>query len=225
MKKCLTCILAAAMLLCLPSCGNKGTELIGSNDNLPNVSAGDMPYGATITDLTPDYDSGVRTEIEFDNRFFTETDGKFPEIYKISDYLYALNNQDEEVLKSAYYPVYLDYYCESAGFEDTAAYLKSCHDELAQSLGEDFQFTYVCVSGCTGSSDAATADEFKALDARLDDIGSEKISDKITSRKKIKIGSYSMYSAGGKSSLMLIDALGKDITFYLYEIDGQLWIL
>lgn len=204
---------------CLCSCGEGAKE--NSAGTAENMSEEDMPYGATITSLNSTYDPNVKIPTEFDNRFFAESDGKFPEIYLVSDYIYALNNSDGELMSETVYKPYLDYQIKEAGVESADEYVKASHDTLAQSLGGEFEINYIYIDSCDENADS----DFTRMDEILDSIGDEKISEKVNSRKKITIGGYTTYQMADGSGEFSLAEHSDPILLYIYQIDGEYYLI
>ena len=227
---------AGAMMLTMTSCGNKQdsenstTELTGDNgkdyaDSVGNASEEEMPYGATIYRMEKQYDPEALITTEFDRRFFAEKDETYPEIHKISNYMYALNNVDVELMESAFYPPYLKKMCENAGVSDTKSYIQQYHDSLESRLGEGFNIDYMEVIDCRDETDPDAAEYFAKLDEALDSLGEGKISERVTSRRMATIGGYSTFNLNGEGTYVLMDRLDNNINFAIYEIDGEYWLV
>lgn len=222
---------AAALILGGASCGNKGTEL--ADDGLSSertVSADDMPYGSTLAELIPEYDENVKIMVDFDHRFFTEVDGKFPEIYKVVDYLYAIQSGDGQLMEQVIYPPYLDYVCQQNDYANADECVGVLNASYADLFGGEFAFTVVCISDSKDSSDPEAASAFEQADSHLNAI-EEGLADKVQSRRLITIGDiediyyYTMYSCNGNSSNILTNALERPMQLCVYEIDGEYWVI
>ncbi|MBR1591601.1 MAG: hypothetical protein IJ666_01115 [Ruminococcus sp.] len=228
--KTVSALLSCAVMMSLSSCSNQNNDTSSSGGrvdagDLPdsyNADEQDLPYGATLTELKPSYDENAKISVEFDNRFFTEEDGKYPEIYKITDYMYALNHVDVELMNETFYQPYLEYAYKEAGCGSVKEYLQSYYDNLYEKLG-DFTFSYIDVTGVLTEDDEEARSYLNKVDEILNSIESG-ITDKITSRKIVYIGGYTMYS-NDAGSYQLTEALGREVTLYLYEIDNQLYVL
>lgn len=230
-------VLAGAMMLTFPSCGSSkdssetnGTELTGDNgkdyaDNVGDASEDELPYGATIMRMDKEYYPEAVITTEFDRRFFTEVDEKFPEIQKVINYMEALNAVDASLMESSFYPEYLAKMVENAGAADTKAYIQQYHDNLESKLGAGYRINYMDVVDCRDETDPDVAEYFSNIDKALDEVCGEKISEKVTSRKMATIGGYSTYNLNGEGSYVLMDHLDNEINFVIYQIDGEYWIV
>ncbi len=222
-------ILSCAVLMSFSSCSSGNESSSGGRvdaGDLPdnyNADEENLPYGATLTELKPNYDENVKIAVEFDNRFFKADGEKFPEVYKITDYMYALNNIDVDLMNETFYPPYLKYAYEQAGYDNVKDYLQSYYDNLHDMLG-DFTFSYIDITGVLTEEDEESKSYFDNVDSILKEIEGDDILSKITSRKIVYIGGYSMYNLEG-GSYQLIEGLGREVTLYLYEIDGKTYIL
>ena len=229
--KTLSAVLLCAVLFSLSSCSNSNNSSseggrVDGGDLPDNYSAEeeDLPYGATLTELKPSYDENAKIAVEFDNRFFTADGEKFPDVYKITDYMYALNNVDVDLMNQTFYPPYLEYAYKQAGNDNAKDYLQSYYDNLHDKLGDDFYFSYIDITGVLTEKDSEAQEGFNSIDEVLKEIEGDSITDRITSRKVIYIGGYTMYN-NESGSYILTEALGREVVLYLYEIDNQLYIL
>ena len=228
--KTVSAVLSCALLMNFSSCSSSDSESSSSGGrvdagDLPDdysADEQDLPYGATLTELKPSYDEDTKLAVEFDNRFFDEKDGKYPEIYKITDYMYALNNVDVDLMNETFYPPYLEYAYKEAGYDNAKDYLQSYYDNLHEMLG-DFTFNYIDVTGVLTEDDEESVSYFNDVDEILKSIDSS-IIDKISSRKIVYIGGYTMYN-NESGSYQLTEGIGREVTLYLYEIDGQIYVL
>lgn len=226
---------AAAVAACLAvmgtasvSCGKKDgsstTNLAGDGpaDDV-EMDEEDMPYGATMTVLKPDYDENVRVSIEFDNRYFKEYDGKYDEIYRLSNYFYALSNADADVMNEAMYPDYFKYSYEQADMADGTEYLEGYYSNLTEKIGEeDFDINYLIVEDCFTDEDEAAASDFAKMDDIVEKIDGGETLSKVTARKGVYVTAYYASESGSYS---LNEKLGQAITMYIYEIDGVPYII
>ena len=212
-------LLAAGLMLNAAGCGEKN-EYSDVIDGMGDIAEEDLPYGATITQLKTDMNENVRISIEYDGRFMTEE-----EAIKISDYIAALNSCDAELMEQTVYPGYLSFLCRNSGVENTAEYLSIMHDNLRDSyIGGEFDFNYILTNSCLDESASDDETGFDQLDSILDGIGEGKLSEKVTSRKLI--GLDIMYALDEKEgSYSLSYRTGSDQMVYVYNIDGQLYIL
>ena len=134
-----------------------------------------------------------------------------------------LNNIDTDLMDKTFYPPYLKYAYEQAGYDNSKDYLQSYYDNLHDMLG-DFTFSYIDITGVLTEDDEESKSYFDNVDSTLKEIEGDDILNKITSRKIVYIGGYSMYSLES-GSYQLIEGLGREVTLYLYEIDGQIYVL
>ena len=88
----------------------------------------------------------------------------------------------------------------------------------------DFTFSYIDITGVLTEEDEESKSYFDNVDSILKEIEGDDILSKITSRKIVYIGGYSMYNLES-GSYQLIEGLGREVTLYLYEIDGKTYIL
>jgi hypothetical protein len=221
------------------SCSKAAESSVSDANNLVgggpqgDMAEEDMPYGATLTQLRHDYDEDALITIEFDHRFFTNEDGKFPEIYKATEYFDALNNSDGAAMEAAYYPGMFSEVCGKAGYTDTNEYMKWYHDTISGLISDylytndgistdgDFKINYLMVEGI----DDETTDEksFADMDAKLEAADSTALS-KVTSRKRLAM--TGMYSLDGEGSRQLNPAVGQSyIYLYIYTIDGKAYVV
>lgn len=238
MKRTAALLLAAAMTVGAASCSKAG-ESGSSNVNLagdgPNgdIAEENLPYGSTITRLMHDYDEDALITIEFDHRFFEEQDGKFPEIYKLTQYFEALNNGDGELMRQAFYPDYLDYSYRTAGFSNADEYIQSYHDSIAgyisayalntlqQENDGDFRIDCILVNDLVAYEENPS--EFTNMDNSVN-VVEEGLASKAEDKKKVYLECmYTLVDGGG--SYELSTAVGSEITLYLYKIGGTWYVL
>lgn len=216
--KAMAFIIAACMLTSVVGCKNKKDEHNNvAGDNIPDdfsMTEKDMPFGATITQLKPSNDETVRIGIDYDNRFMTEAEARL-----VSDYVAALNTIDAELMEKTIYPDYLKYLIESSEAADTKDYLQQIHDDIEQKYtGEGMDMNYVVTTNLTDNSDPDTAAGFSQFETTFPGI-----SEKTTSRKLVSFDI--MYKLNGEGSYSLSNRMGGDSMLYIYEIDGQLYII
>lgn len=222
LKKFSVMILACAVAVCCFSCGDgeSSSEAVGEalvSDNMGkdvNVSADEMPFGATMIDLYPD---DVPIAISYEKRFMTEDEAK-----KISDYISAINSVDTELMEKTCYKSYLDYLVVQYENTDVADYLQSRHDSIASDYtGGEFDFDYILINSMMTEEDDNDLTGFSILDKKILE---KNPSAKITSRKLV--GVDILYTLDGDSGSYSLSArTGSDMTLYIYEIDGQIYIL
>ncbi len=222
MKRLMAFAAAGAMAFCMTACDNNSSSSNTNNSGSGEVSTvkgEDMEYGATITQLKAD--SGkVKVSIEYDYRFLEEE-----EIVLVSDYIEALNTADAELMEATVYPDYLQYSVKQGGYNDTASYLEIMHRNIQTTFAEGgpFDFNYIVVDECYTPDNELVKDRFETLDASLKNAAGEDLSSKITSKKMIGIDI--MFSMNGEGSYSLAYRQGFNSYLYIYEIDGELYIL
>lgn len=221
MKKFIILLFAVVMTCCSCSEGKSGSSdesrnmLVSDNAGKGvNVKENDMPFGATMTDLVPD---DVPISISYDNRFITEDEAK-----KLSDYIYAINSCDAELMEKTCYPSYLDYLVEQYENTDIQDYLDSRYSDIENSYTNGkFNFNYILVNSFMDENDSNDDTGFSHLDRKI----YEKSPDaEITSRKMIKTDIlYTLENDDSSYSLTM--RTGSDMILYIYTIDGQIYIL
>ncbi|MBR2283944.1 MAG: hypothetical protein IJ874_05930 [Ruminococcus sp.] len=234
LKRAAAVMVCAALLSSISACGSKSGSSSGSSSGEGNL-AGDgpaddlsitqdeMPYGAMIMQLRPSENDDVKIYVEFDYRYLSEEDGKL-----LSDYVYALNNCDAELMEKVFYPPYLEYSYSSAGYSSTEDYLKGFRKNLEESLGEGFDYNAITVDDCYTEDDDINVTKFDEIDELLDSIGGGKVSDRINegSRRFIYIDiMYGLPDDDFKSSYSLRNHVGQYLTLYLYDIDGVTYVI
>lgn len=222
-KKILALGTAAVMLTALAGCDKeseeKGNMVGGSIDDNEVVYQEDMPYGSTLTKLTAE--SGkVDITIEYDHRFLTEE-----EAIKITQYNSAINNNDYELFEQVVHPAYLEYMIESAGALSAQHYLENvCEDLKSNVLAGDFKFTYILTSDCLDETADSSETSFSYVDAIIRQYDSEALTGKTITRKLVSFDIlYSLDGDGGSHSMTT--KTGDETKFYVYTIDGQIYIL
>lgn len=210
---------AAAALMLIGTAGCKDeNEQSDFADVYENVAQEDMPYGASIAQLKPELNENLKLGIEYDNRYLTED-----EAVKISDYVYALDKLDAELMNQTVYPGYLDQYAERAGASDLKGYLEMCRENIEDNyIYDEFEFTYISVNDCiTEENDTDGEANFSSVDANLSSTYGDL---NITDRKMIKIDiMYSVASDNGSYSFSMRQ--GSDSIIYVYTIDGEPYII
>lgn len=218
-------ILVCAMTLACVSCSNESSgssETSGNflvSDNIGegmNMKESEMPFGATMTDLSPDRD-GVPITISYDNRFMTADEAE-----KISDYISAINTSDPELMQKTCYPSYLDYLVNQYENTDVQDYLDIQHSKIASNYtGGEFDFDYILINSLMDENNSDSETGFSILDTKI----KEKSPDaEITSRRMVGIDIlYSLQDDDGSHSLSA--RTGSDMMLYIYTIDGEIYIL
>lgn len=223
-------IMAAAMVGCGDNGGNSssdGDNMVGAGlaDGDNDIAENDLPYGSTIVERSKEVDENIEIKIAFDKRFFIEDEENpdYSEIYKIHDYVKAINTKDGEMLKGLYYPGYLAEATQTKGYDGEDDYVDSFFSSIEEALGEGFEIDYIDVSDCILGSNEEAANYFNTCDEALAKVSGADILDKVTSRKVIEIGGYSTYKQGGNSYQL---ANHVSIPYLcLYTIDGQVYII
>lgn len=223
-------IMAAAMVGCGDNGGNSssdGDNMVGAGlaDGDNDVAENDLPYGSTIVERSKEVDENIEIKIAFDRRYFIEDidNPDYSEIYKIHDYVKAINTKDGDLLDSVYYPGYLAYGAETNSYDSEEDYINSFFNSIEDALGEGFEINYIDVSNCLLESDSEAKGYFDARDEALAKIAGDDILSKVTSRKAIEIGGYTSYSQAENSYQLVNHA--DPLTLCVYMIDGQAYIM
>ena len=216
-------ILACAFMLACVSCSEENSDSSGESRNMLvsdnaddgiNFNEDEMPFGATMIDLSPDE---VPISISYEKRFMTADEAK-----KISDYISAINTCDAELIQKTSYPPYLEYLVEYYENTDVQDYLDTRHQIIANSYTNgEYDFNYILINSLKDENDDDSDTGFSQLDAKI----YEKSPDaEITSRKMVEIDIlYSLENDNGSYSFSR--RTGSDMTLYIYTIDGQIYIL
>lgn len=233
MKK-LLCAALAAVMVCVSvtGCGkkeeaseNSGKNMVedfGNGDNI-DIDAEDMPYGANIVELRPEYDENVKYIIGYDKRYFggDEDNQDLTEIYKLHDYILAVNTKDAELFKSLFYPGYLEYISEKNNYESVDKYVELLFQSIENTLGKGFEINYIDVSNCQQEGDKTADVYFGMTDDVLSVLDSEYYN-KVTSRKLVEIGGCTCFA--GEDGTYLLTNYSEPFALSLYEIDGKAYI-
>lgn len=218
-------ILACAMMIACVSCSDGKSDSSGESRNMLvsdnagkgiNVNEDEMPFGATMTDLYSDRDN-VPVSISYENRFMTEDEAR-----KVSEYISAINTCDAELMQNTCYPSYLEYLVNQYENSDVQDYLDERHTTIAGSYTNgEFDFNYILINSLMDEDDSDSDTGFSKLDEKI----LEKSPDvEITSRKMIGIDVlYSLENDDSSYSLSM--RTGSDMILYIYNIDGQIYIL
>lgn len=219
-KKCCAALLAGGFLLNAVGCGEKKNEYSDVIDDMGSIAEEDLPYGATIVQLSSSVDENIKMTVEYDNRFLTKE-----EATKISDYIAALNDCDAELMEQTVYPDYLSYLIETSDTESVYDYLVKMHDNIRDTyIGGEYEFNYVLINSCLDETASSDETGFAQLESVLEGISDETVSDKVTSRKLVGVEIlYALNDDSGSYSLTY--RTGADSLLYIYNIDGQLYIL
>lgn len=220
-KKITAAVLGGLFLLNAAGCKDKEKEEYQDEaDLIGSMAQEDMPYGATITQLKPSIDENVKIAIEFDNRYLT-----VEEAYKLSDYVASLNDCDGALMEKTFYKPFLDSIVEQSGAADAEEYVTGVHNNIRDNyIGYEFKFDYVLTQDCLTEADDDSETGFSSVDASLDKLGDEKLSDKVTSRKCVTFD-LEYQIDGSDDSYMMSTSTGTSSTLYIYTIDGEIYIL
>lgn len=218
-KRILALVMAGCLAAGAAGCKDKN-EKPDIADSIGSLAEEDMPYGATVTQIMSGDDSKVDISIDYDYRFISEE-----EAVLLSNYMYALNTKDAELMESIVYPAYLSYSVESAGSTDTASYLEVMYNNLANNIiGGVFTFDYILTSDCLDETADDSETGFSNMDSLLETITGEELSGRITSRKLVTLDvTYSV--EGDNGSYALSYRTGNQSMLYIYTIDGQSYIV
>ncbi len=230
MKKFLCGMMAVLMACSATGCSDKenssstsGKQLVSNAGDDVNVAEEDMPYGSTVFELSENNDDHVKITIGFDKRYFggdDEDNPDYSEIYKIHDYISALNSNDHDLFKQIYYPEYLEYACKNHGYDNVDTYIDELYNTIVRYLGESFEINYIDVSNCLDDTNASAKEYMKNVDGYLEGIGAL---DKVTSKKIIEIGGYTAYKT--ESGTYQLTNHMESMILGVYEIDGQTYIV
>lgn len=210
-------LLAGALLLSFCGCSEEEKSSVSdAADDIGYMAQEDMPYGSTISVLK-EAGGKVTVGIEYDNRFLTEE-----EAIKVSDYIAALGNADDALMRETVYDGYLDAIAEKENYADLKAYLDECVNVIeADYIGEEFSFNYAMINSCVDKSNADYAERFVSIDAALQSICGDL---NITDRKMITVEIMYTHTAGG-GSYSLSQKQQSDTTLFVYTIDGEPYIV
>lgn len=208
---------ASAVLFCMAGCEEKN-EHSDIWDDYGYVADEDLPYGSTMVRYTASADPSFKISIEFDDRFITKE-----EAIKLSDYIAALNTLDAELMEQTVYPVYLEYLKSIQGAVNTKAYIQDLHDNIQEGSaeGNEFDMDYIIVEEFYDESADDTIAEYSSLDMLLSDLSGGEVN--ITSRKMVSIDIF--FSMNGEGSYSMKARQDSAPRLYIYEIDGQIYIL
>lgn len=231
MKKIIAAAMSAVLgVTMLAGCGDKEDEqsssgggIVSGGQDIPgdySLGGDDMEYGASVVELKPETNENVRVMICFDKRYFSEED--YGAIYKIADYISAINENDHELIAEIFYDGYLDYVSEQNGIEGVDTYIDSFEDTLTESLGEDFEIDYIDVSGCYDAEDNASATYFDQADLILTQLAGAEILDKVDYRRVVEIGGNTTYKTPNGSYLFTNHE--RPFMLCIYRIDGEYYL-
>ena len=218
-------LIAAALAAPLAACSDKDSSsgsagsihsdegnIAGSVlDDDVNVAQEDLPYGATVMQLTPEND-GVPVITEFDYRFLSNEEGK-----KAAEYLSSLALKDVSLLEGSTYPPSLSNRLAREGSLTSQEFLDEEYELITSYTGGDFKFTYYLINNVLTEADT----DFSSYDKLVLDSDPNA---EITDRKYVEIEClYSLTSSDGSYSLT--NRIGSDIALYVYTIDGGVYVL
>ncbi|MDE7364114.1 MAG: hypothetical protein K2N27_04405 [Ruminococcus sp.] len=218
-KKVLCGITAFTMAFALTACNlsSEHNNMVGMDSS--DIAESDLPYGATLCELSSSNDDNIKVAVDFDKRYFSDSENniKYDEIYKIHDYIVAIDTNDHELLKSTYYPGFLEYLCGQ--YELTAdEYIDSFNNMLKTDIGENSSINYINISNCYSADD----EDFQAYYQLRDEILTAIGAGEITSRKTIEVGGYTTFE--DESGNHQLTNYHQPIIACIYEIDGQIYI-
>lgn len=223
MKK-FVCAAISAIILCafVTGCGDKdehehesGGNMVGSLGIDDNIGMDDMPYGSNVTELSPNANENITYKICFDSRYFDDAD--YTEIYRLHDFILALNTNDHELMESLFYPGYLKYISEKDGASDINEYLDDLYLYAEMCLGQGFEMNYINVSNCYYAEDETAVSYLQSTDTELYAFDSS-LAAKVTSKKVAEIGGDTYFDSSDKSGL--ITNYMDSFKLGIYEIDG-----
>lgn len=212
-------LMAVSMAFSFVSCSDKkdsdsheGNLAAGNPEAFDGVSQDDLPYGATVMQLTPDID-GVPVMTEFDHRFLTAEEGTL-----VCNYFAGIALKDAEMFSGSVYPPYLEFRLKTLNGISTEEFVSGQYDTVKNSVGGDFEFTYIMVTECLKDGEF---DNFSAFDNILLDQNPDA---QITDRKYLSIDCmYNDLTNSGNYSLK--NRMGGEISLCLYTIDGKPYLL
>lgn len=216
-RVCLLCM-AGCLMLGAFSCGKKDGHTDAA-DLYGDAAQEELPYGATIKQIKSGSSDDEKITIEFDHRFVTDDEAQ-----KILSYMEALNTGDEELLQQTVYPDYLSFLCSNNDIADVQTYIQQITDRIKTNYtnGEDYKFSFIMVNSCITSDEDSQS--FDQVDTILEDIGGDELMAKITSRKMVQVDSMYTLTESGES-FSLAQQAGQEQPFYIYTIDGEVYIV
>lgn len=233
MRRISAAVLAVSMLSAAVSCSEKNKEESSTSGakvvdgDIPDdvsVNSSDLPYGATMVSFKSANDEKIKIDIELDKRYFYTPDEMiYPEAYVISDYVYALQTADAELLEKTFYKPFLDYSCEQGGYSDAKEYLTKNHESLEEKLGENFILDYIIVDKCRTAQPDTDNEDFLGVDETLKKCAGDDILSKVTSRKQVYL--EIVFKNAESSSKLFSNTMGYEMPLFIYEIDGQYYVV
>lgn len=227
---------AAAMIVACSSCGGKGSsseeattknpnELVGDAGDDVNISSDEMPYGATLFQMT-EADYGVPATTEVDSRFFNEEEARL-----ICNYFWAICSKDGDLFSSVSYPAYLDHILSDNNYGSAKEYMEDYYNEYYTVIGTDYEFSYIYAADCKNTDSGFN---FEKYDQIIRDIAPDA---KVTSKKAVPVYlNYSAVDGNGGGEVIPRDTydfpvggieLGDSgfIWICIYEIDGNSYVI
>lgn len=224
------CTAISATLICafMTGCGGKESEseshgnMVGTPDADDNIVLEDMPYGSYVTEISPNADENITYKICYDSRYFGNgSDGTPAEIYRLHDFILALNTNDHDLMESLFYPGYLEYISEKDGASDIDEYLDNLCIFVESCLGSEFEMNYINVSNCYDEEDETGLSYLQTTDTELYGFDSS-IIDKVTSKKVAEIGGDTYFKSAENSGF--IKNYTDPFVLAVYEIDGEAYL-
>lgn len=230
MKK-LLCTALSAILFCtfMTGCGDKdeheheeGRNMVGSFGADDNITLENMPYGSYVTELSPNADEHLTYKMCYDSRYLGNEDGTgLTEIYRLHDFIRALNTNDHELMESLFYPGYLKYISEKDGSENLEEYLDNLYIYVKTCLGGNFEMNYINISNCYSEEDETAVSYLQTTDTDLYGFDSS-LAGKVTSKKVVEIGGDTYFNGDENSGF--IKNYMDPFMISLYEIDGETYL-
>ncbi len=181
MKKFLSVILCATLSV--------GT--LCACDNGENVAMEDLEYGATMRRL-----GDTDIDVCFDGRFFTDE-----EMRAVNDYYYAIQTKNTDLFLSVQSKEYVEYVEENSG-QTAEDFLNQIYSEVAASLSEGYEYTYIEAVACGDRTDDLQIDTITEL---MDSLYEEKGKD-TTFKDTITTAKYAVFD-------MMADSNGESYSY------------
>lgn len=229
MKKILCAAASAVMMFSfMTGCGSKEAEseshgnMVGVPDADDNIGLDDMPYGSYVTEISPNSDEHITYKICYDSRYFGNEDASdITEIYRLHDFILAIDTNDHALMESLFYPGYLDYISEKDGATDIDEYLDTLYVYVESCLGSGFEMNYINVSNCYAEEDEEAVSYLESTDTEIYLFDSS-LTDKITSKKVAEIGGDTYFKSDDDSGF--IKNYMNPFILRIYEIDGETYL-
>ncbi|WP_297959446.1 hypothetical protein [uncultured Ruminococcus sp.] len=171
----------------------------------------DMPYGGEFQKFQPG-ENDFPLGIDMDPRFVTTE-----EATALTNYFYAINNQDEEALKKALHPDFLEYRLENSQYGSAKEFLEGEYELLKQYTGSDFTFDYVLIDGRLKDTEGA----FETYD-KLIETASPGCN--ITSKNMYMVD-VTYHKPNDDGSYSLRYRFGDYMDIAVYTIDGKAYVV